>query len=233
MFVPPPIFSLPSSLSSADPSLLLTSSLPPSTSLTLRSFPRRPARLPSARSRRPIRGTIGQLLHQLPRFKSQLAVPSEAIFSPLEVGPFPLANSPPSFPSPSPFSLPFPSPGDPKGKHINGSPGRPRGTRRWRGASRSSGWLASADSLTLPITLPIVYSLIHCFIRLFTDLMMYSLNHSPTSVVHFSLLIYSLTHSLVPPVIRPLTSLVTYFTPSLTASFSYSFTDWLKYSFSE
>lgn len=37
-------------------------------------------------SQRPIRATIGQPLHQLPRFKSQLGVPSEAIFSPPELG---------------------------------------------------------------------------------------------------------------------------------------------------
>ena len=86
------------------------------------------------RSQRPIRATIGQPLHQLPRFKSQLGVPSEAIFSPLELGVSPLAAftllplclpispytsslsfcCPLSLPSPAPFvsfplHLPLPS----------------------------------------------------------------------------------------------------------------------------
>lgn len=65
-------------------------------------------------SRRPIRATIGQPLHQLPRFKSQLGVPSEAIFSPPPPDVSPLA----AFTLPSPQCLlpclPFLPPSSPR-----------------------------------------------------------------------------------------------------------------------
>lgn len=65
-----------------------------------------PSPSPFISRRWPIPGTIGRLLHQLPRFKSQLGVPSEAIFPflPLAHRPVPLFHPPflssPSLPSP-------------------------------------------------------------------------------------------------------------------------------------
>ncbi|MPC34531.1 hypothetical protein E2C01_027923 [Portunus trituberculatus] len=108
-------------------------------------------------SQRPIRATIGQPLHQLPRFKSQLGVPSEAIFSPLElrVSPraaftlLPTSHSVPHL-SPPPSAALFRSPPRPLWSHFHSTSLSPR-LPRWV-------ILRSGEEVTGDLALPFLFS---------------------------------------------------------------------------